>query len=81
MKNRYGNEYEFVQVSDNVYTITGDFKYWRYGGLDRAERVDLSNLGFADPSGGPFIAPGYMIKGRPVTRIRLVDDQLLLEVE
>jgi hypothetical protein len=81
MKNRYGNEYEFVQVSDNVYTITGDLEYWRYGGRESGERVDLSNLGFADPSGGPFIAPGFLIAGRPVTRIRVVDDQLLLEVE
>jgi len=81
MKNRYGNEYEFVAVDNNTYRITGDLKYWRYGGQEGDAGVDLNNLGFADPSGGPFIATGYMIEGRPVTRIRVVDDQILLEVE
>jgi len=81
MKNRYGNEYEFSQINENTYTVVGDLKYWRYGGQEGEPGIDLDNLGFADPSGGPFISPGLVIEGRSVTRIRLVGEQLLLEVE
>lgn len=81
MKNRYGNEFEFEAVDSNTYRITGDLKYWRYGGHTGAEQVDTDDLGFADPSGGPFISPGYMIEGRQVVRIQLVGDDLHLHVQ
>lgn len=70
-RNRYGNEYEFSAVDDHTYTIIGDLKYWRYGGQEGEDRVDFDNLGFVDPSGGPFIAPGMMIEGREIVRIRV----------
>lgn len=69
MKNRYGDEYQFVKVNDNTFTITGDLKYWRFGGKEGQEHVNDNDLGFVDPSGGPFISMGYMIEGRPVKRI------------
>ena len=81
MKNRYGVEYSFEPVSDNTYTIVGALEYWRYGGREGQERMDFNDLGFVDPSGGPFIGLGYTVEGRKVVRIRAVDDQILFEVE
>lgn len=69
MKNRYGDLYQFEKLSENQYTITGGLKYWRYGGKDGQNEVDLSDLGFVDPSGGPFISVGMNIEGRKVVRI------------
>lgn len=80
-RNRYGVEYTFEKVADNTYTIKGALEYWRYGGQEGQDRIDYDNLGFVDPSGGPFIGIGYMIEGRKVTRIRSRDEQLLFEVE
>lgn len=69
MKNRYGDVYDFKKIGDNAYTITGDLKYWRFGGREGQEQMDLNDLGFVDPSGGPFISLGHIIEGRKVTRI------------
>jgi hypothetical protein len=80
MKNRYGDEYSFLKLSDNTYTIVGDLKYWRYGGREGQEQMDLTDLGFVDPSGGPFISVGSVIEGRKVTKIQLAGDQLVFEV-
>ena len=81
MKNRYGEEYEFKKIDENTYTIVGDLKYWRYGGREGQEKMDFNDLGFVDPSGGPFISVGYTIEGRKVNRIRAVGEQLFFEVE
>lgn len=81
MKNRYGNEYSFEKVSDSVYTIIGDLKYWRYGGREGQEQMDFTDLGFVDPSGGPFISLGYTIEGRKVVRISAEGEKILFEVE
>lgn len=69
MKNRYGDEYNFVKVDDNTYTIVGDLNYWRYGGREGQEKWDWNDLGFVDPSGGPFIELGSSIDGRKIKRI------------
>ena len=81
MKNRYGDEYSFELVSEGVYTIVGDLKYWRYGGREGQERMDFTDLGFVDPSGGPFIQLGMSIEGRKINRIRAEGEQILFEVE
>lgn len=81
MKNRYGNEYSFEKVSDSVYTIIGDLKYWRYGGREGQEQMDFTDLGFVDPSGGPFISLGYTIEGRKIVRISTEGEKILFEVE
>lgn len=81
MKNRYGDEYQFVKVNDNTFTITGDLKYWRFGGKEDQEQVDDNDLGFVDPSGGPFISIGYMIEGRKVNHIRAEGETIFFEVE
>lgn len=70
MKNRYGDEYTFEKVNDNSYTIVGDLKYWRFGGREGQEQMDMTNLGFVDPSGGPFIQLGMLIEGRKIINIR-----------
>lgn len=74
MKNRYGDQYIFEKISENTYTIVGDLKYWRYGGREGQERMDFNDLGFVDPSGGPFISLGYQIEGREVVRIGVEGD-------
>lgn len=82
MKNRYGDEYTFNKVSDNIYTIVGDLKYWRYGGREGQEQMDFSDLGFVDPSGGPFIELGMSIEGRKIKKISVVaNDDIYFEVE
>jgi hypothetical protein len=82
MKNRYGNEYEFVKINDNTYTIVGDLEYWRYGGREGQPEMDFSDLGFVDPSGGPFIAIGSLIEGRRIKKISVVaNNDIYFEVE
>ena len=81
MKNRYGTEYEFTATGDNTYTIKGDLKWWRFGGREGVEGIDKNNLGFADPSGGPFISHGYEIEGRKVTNIALTENGIIFTVE
>jgi hypothetical protein len=81
MKNRYGDEYRFEKVNDNTYTIKGDLNYWRFGGKEGQESIDDNDLGFVDPSGGPFISIGYMIEGRPVKRISSVNGEIFFEVK
>jgi hypothetical protein len=41
----------------------------------------MSDLGYVDPSGGPFISIGYTIESRMVKRISLVNEQIIFEVE
>jgi hypothetical protein len=86
MKNRYGDEYSFVKVDDNTYTIAGDLMNWRFGGCQGQEQMDFSNLGFVDPSGGPFIQLGASIDGRKIKRISASGDfnkmpTIMFEVE
>lgn len=64
MKNRYGVEYCFVQYDDNLYRFNMDeegMKYMRMGGREGQEQIDMNDLGFFDPSGGPFVAIGSKI--------------------
>lgn len=81
LKNRYGNQYHFEKIDETTYTIVGDLNHWRYGGREGQDGMDFSDLGFVDPSGGPFISLGYAIEGRKVNRIRAVGEQLFFEVE
>jgi len=81
MKNRYGVEYSFEAVDANTYTIVGKLEYWRYGGREGQERMDFTNLGFVDPSGGPFIELGMKIEGRKIVNISAVGDNIYFKVE
>ena len=66
MRNRYGDQYDFEKLSENTYTIVGKLKHWRFGGREGQAEIDLNDLGFVDPSGGPFIAVGSTIHGRKI---------------
>lgn len=67
--NRHGDLYQFEKLSENQYTISGGLKYWRFGGKEGQIGLDWSDLGYVDPSGGPFISVGMMIEQRKVVRI------------
>ena len=82
MKNRYGNEYSFVKTGLNEYSIvSGDLDHWRFGGREGVEGLDMNNLGFVDPSGGPFISIGYEIERRKVTNIASNSEGIFFTVE
>jgi len=81
MKNRYGNEYHFVKTGNNEYTIKGELTHWRFGGREGVEGIDQNNLGFVDPSGGPFISNGYEIEGHKVTNIAVNSEGIFFTVE
>jgi hypothetical protein len=74
VKNRHGVEYSFEEIEPGVYTIRGDLKYWRFGGHEGTSGMDMADLGFVDPSGGPFIAVGTEIEGRAIRRISVVTE-------
>jgi hypothetical protein len=69
MKNRYGDFYEFKRISENQVAIVGELKYWRFGGHEGQDGVDLNDVSFADPSGGPFIELGMSVLGRKIVKI------------
>jgi hypothetical protein len=96
MKNRYGVEYTFVKYDDNLYRFNMDeeeMKYMRMGGREGQEQIDMNDLGFFDPSGGPFVSVGGKIywdeiheatKQEPLTVTRIMDrgaEGLFVEVE
>lgn len=61
MKNRYGVEYSYVKYDDNLYRFNmaeEHMKYMRYGGKEFQDGIDSNDLGFFDPSGGPFVQVG-----------------------
>lgn len=83
MKNRYGDEYRWEQLSDNEYkfVMEGDsMKYCRYGGKEGQEELDPNDLGMFDPSGGPYIGIGSLVEGRVVEHIRSVDKSFVVTV-
>ena len=64
MKNRHGVEYSYVKYDHNLYRFNMDeqgMKYSRYGGKEGQEGIDPNDLGFFDPSGGPYVAIGSKI--------------------
>ena len=81
MRNRYGDEYTFDRVDENTFTITGDLKYWRFGGREGQEQMNLSDLGFVDPSGGPVIEIGMKIEGREIVNISADSPRILFGVK
>jgi len=64
MKNRYGKEYWFEQVSDKTYRFHMEedgTKYMRMGGREGQDKLDMEDIGFFDPAGGPFVCVGEKI--------------------
>ena len=96
MKNRHGVEYTFVKYDDNLYRFNMSeegMKYSRYGGKEGQDGIDRTDLGFFDPSGGPFVAVGSKIywdeihegtKQEPLTVTKIMDrgaEGLFVELE
>lgn len=96
MKNRYGVEYCFVKYDDNLYRFNmgeGSMNYMRFGGREYQEKIDMNDLGFFDPSGGPFVEVGGKIywdqihegvEQEPLTVTRIMNydvEGLFVEVE
>ena len=84
MKNRYGDEYHWEQISDNEYKFVmqgTSMDYCRYGGKDGQEGIDLNDLGMFDPSGGPYVAIGSLVEGRVVEHIRSAEETFIVKVK
>lgn len=64
LQNRYGDEYKFVRLCDDMYRIDGKLTHWRVGLSETADEIE-----YVDPSGGPFIKLGMKIGDQPVTKI------------
>jgi hypothetical protein len=87
-KNRYGVEYSFVKVEDNLYGFQipeSEMEYMRMGGREGQDEIDMEDLGMFDPSGGPYIEIGSKIyegcNALTVTRIMSRADGLFVEAE
>lgn len=83
MRNRYGTEYFFTQLDENIYQIMGDLDYWRFGGKEGQDKIDTSDLGMVDPSGGPYLEVGMKLPSvnKPIRRIFVDDRRICFEVD
>lgn len=81
MYNRYGEEYSFEPIRENVFRFVGNTKFCRFGGKENATGMENNDLGFFDPSGGPFISEGYKIGQFSVKRIFIEGSDVCFEVE
>ena len=82
--NRYGDSYHFESIEENKLKFVMEGKsleYCRFGGKENIPGIDYNDLGFFDPSGGPFIEIGTTIQSRTVTKISRTDDGIILEVK
>jgi len=81
-KNRYGDKFEFVSTdSPSRFILEGDLSYFRYGGKQYQDKMDLLDLGFVDPSGGPFVDLDTLINNKKVTKISVYSEVIMLETE
>ena len=79
--NRYNNCYWFEEIEPNKYEIKGDLDHWRFGGKKDTPGVDLEDLGFADPSGGPFISLGAKYLDREIININGADNKVVITLK
>lgn len=83
-KNRYGDEYTWVILGENVFQfrMTGDsMQYCRYGAQEGDESLDITDLGMFDPSGGPYVTLGMTIDDKPITKLSVTLDGIRAETE
>ena len=84
MKNRHGVEYHYEKVGDNTFKFVmkeSGMQYMRVGGREGQNQIDMNDLGFFDPSGGPFVGIGSKIESGTVTRIMRTDEGIFAEIE
>jgi hypothetical protein len=80
--NRHGDSYYFEPIDDNKLKFVMEsrsMEYIRFGGKENT--LDYNDLGFFDPSGGPFIEIGTTIQGKTVTKISSTGDGIILEIK
>ena len=84
-KNRYNDVYYYEATeTPNVFKFVMEgisMNYCRFGGHEHQTHVDSNDLGFFDPSGGPFVSIGSKIHVGVVKRIFYNDDGLFIGVE
>ena len=90
MKNRNGDEFHWEKINDNEYkfVMSGtSIEYCRMGGRQGQREMDMNDLGFFDPAGGPFVGVGDEFKGADnthrtltVTHIRHDGENFIAEV-
>jgi hypothetical protein len=83
-RNRYGDEYWFDEIGPNQYLFVMDgdsMKYCRFCGREMQEGVNMNDLGFFDPSGGPFIGIGEKLPFGTVNRIQSLEEGIVITVE
>jgi hypothetical protein len=81
MRNRHGETYSFEQVEPNIYKYVGNTSYCRMGAVEGQDVVDLNNLGFFDPSGGPFVGVGGMLNGHEIVKIASTQDGIFITTQ
>lgn len=84
MRNRYGDEYHWEKLNENEYrfVMTGkSLEYGRVGGKEGQDGIDMSDLGFFDPSGGPFIGIGSIVEDKTVSHIHHDGEYYIVSVE
>ena len=83
-KNRYGDTYYYETTeTPNLFkfVMEGDSMKWcRFGGHDHQTEMDNRDLGFFDPSGGPFVSVGSKTPVGIVKNI-FYNDDLFVVVE
>jgi len=84
MKNRYGKEYWFERVDATTYRFhmeEGAINCSRFGGRPYQDEMDMDDLGFFDPPGGPFICVGGRVEARPIAQIKSNSEGIFVIVE
>jgi len=84
MKNRYGDEYHWEKLNDKEYKFVMEdelINYCRYGSKEGQQEIDVNDLGMFDPSGGPYVAIGYLVEGKAVEHIRRTEEGFVVKVK
>ena len=84
MKNRDGKEYSLERVDDNTYKFImaeEDTMYMRVGGREGQDQIDMNDLGYFDPEGGPFISIDSLVEEKHVSRIRKTEEGIFVDIE
>jgi len=82
-RNRYGDWWWWTKESENTYkfNMTGNWMdYCRIMGDMNEDNTGIDTICMFDPSGGPYIAVGSLVDGKPITKIYPQDDTYYVEV-
>lgn len=74
-RNRYGVEWQLKTLETGVYLFdfpVKELQYCRYGGKVGETGINMNDLGFIDPSGGPFLSDSDFVEGKKVKSISVI---------